>query len=99
MSLISKSARVLANHRYESAIDLLVTDVVMPKMGGRELAHRLSAVRPLIKVLYMSGYAENSAAEPAILDQNSVWLQKPFSLAAVSELWWGEALGSGFCCV
>ncbi|SRR5216684_2250533 len=69
--------------RYESAIDLLVTDVVMPKMGGRELAHRLSAVRPLIKVLYMSGYAENSAAESGILDQNSVWLQKPFSLESL----------------
>jgi nitrogen-specific signal transduction histidine kinase/ActR/RegA family two-component response regulator len=66
--------------RYKGVIDLLVTDVVMPKMGGRELAHRLSAVRPLIKVLYMSGYAENSAAEPDILDQNSVWLQKPFPL-------------------
>jgi CheY-like chemotaxis protein len=66
--------------RYESAIDLLVTDVVMPKMGGRELAHRLSTVRPVIKVLYMSGYAENSAAEPGILDQNPVWLHKPFSL-------------------
>ena len=66
--------------RYEGTIDLLVTDVVMPNMGGRELAHRLSVVRPLIKVLYMSGYAENSAAESGILDHTSVWLQKPFSL-------------------
>jgi two-component system, cell cycle sensor histidine kinase and response regulator CckA len=69
--------------RYEAPIDLLVTDVVMPKMGGRELADRLSAARPLIKVLHMSGYAEHSAAEPGALEQSAVWLQKPFSLESL----------------
>jgi two-component system, cell cycle sensor histidine kinase and response regulator CckA len=68
----------LAEH-YEGAIHLLVTDVVMPKMGGRELANRLSTLRPQIKALYMSGYAEHSGGDCDILDQNA-WLQKPFSL-------------------
>jgi two-component system, cell cycle sensor histidine kinase and response regulator CckA len=65
---------------YEGAIDLLLTDVVMPKMGGRELANRLSAARPQIKALYMSGYAEYSPAGHDMLDPDAIWLQKPFSL-------------------
>lgn len=66
--------------RHEDAIDLLLTDVVMPKIGGRELAPRLSTLRPNIRVLYMSGYAEYDASERGILDHNLACLQKPFSL-------------------
>jgi two-component system, cell cycle sensor histidine kinase and response regulator CckA len=66
--------------RYKGTIDLLVTDVVMPQMGGRESAKRLTAMRPEIKVVFMSGYAEYPGAESGILDASSVCLQKPFSM-------------------
>jgi two-component system cell cycle sensor histidine kinase/response regulator CckA len=67
--------------QHRGTIDLLVTDVVMPKMGGRELARRLTTLCPQVKVLYMSGYAEYGAVEHGILDLDLACLQKPFSLA------------------
>lgn len=66
--------------RYQGTIDLLVTDVVMPKMGGRELADRLTDLRPQIKPLFMSGYAEHRGAAHAVLDRHAPCLQKPFSI-------------------
>ncbi len=65
---------------YQGAIDLLVTDVVMPKMGGRELADRLTTLRPQIKPLFMSGYAEHRGADHGSPHLSSVCLQKPFSM-------------------
>jgi PAS domain S-box-containing protein len=67
----------------QAAIDLLVTDVVMPHMGGRELADRLAPRFPGIKVLYISGYAEYAAKGHGILDENTILLQKPFSMSAL----------------
>jgi CheY-like chemotaxis protein len=80
--------------RHQGTIDLLVTDIVMPKMGGCELARCLTARRPQMKTLYMSGYAEYAAAERGALDEKSVCLQKPFSrdtlLHKVREVLEGE---------
>ena len=70
----------LAN-THPGTIHLLLTDVVMPGMNGRELARRLSASRPEIKVLYMSGYTENVIAEKGTLEQGITLLQKPFALS------------------
>ena len=60
-------------------IDLMVTDVVMPGMNGRELAKRLLAIRPGTRVLYVSGYTDDALSQHGILDQELAFLAKPFS--------------------
>ncbi|SPF51261.1 Histidine kinase,Response regulator receiver domain protein,histidine kinase,GAF domain-containing protein (fragment) [Syntrophobacter sp. SbD1] len=57
---------------------LLITDVVMPGMNGRELAKQLSAIRPNLKYLYMSGHTADVIAHHGILDEGLDFIQKPF---------------------
>jgi CheY-like chemotaxis protein len=64
---------------HQGSIDLLITDVVMPEMNGRELAERLQKLTPTLEVLYMSGYTSNIIARRGVLDEDVVLLQKPFS--------------------
>lgn len=76
--------------KHEGAINLLVTDMVMPGMTGRELAARLKEQRPGLRILYMSGYSEQAASESLQSDPSMRLLTKPFSrlaiLRAVHEL-------------
>jgi two-component system, cell cycle sensor histidine kinase and response regulator CckA len=61
-------------------IDLVVTDLVMPEMGGKELAERLRAHRPGLKVLYMSGYTEKAIAAGGVMPPNTGFVEKPFTV-------------------
>jgi len=60
-------------------IDMLVTDVVMPRMGGKELAERLAEIAPELKVLFLSGYTNAAIVERGMLDIDTNFLQKPFT--------------------
>lgn len=62
----------------EYPIHLLVTDVVMPGMSGRDVASRVAALRPEIKVLFMSGYTAEAIVHQGMLDGNTPFIQKPF---------------------
>jgi two-component system cell cycle sensor histidine kinase/response regulator CckA len=70
---------------YGSQIDVLLTDVVMPDMSGPELAEDLLALRPGLKVLYMSGYAGEYLDEQGVDSDGVALLQKPFTAAALEE--------------
>jgi two-component system, cell cycle sensor histidine kinase and response regulator CckA len=68
-----------------SDIDMLITDVVMPGMGGRELSARLCASHPHTKLLYLSGYTEDSIVHEGVLEPGTAFLQKPFTLQTLSR--------------
>jgi PAS domain S-box-containing protein len=74
---------VAAAHRGQ--IDLLVADVVMPRMGGRKLAEALRKTRPSLRVLYVSGYTEDSAVLKSQLDDGAAFLGKPFEVDALAQ--------------
>ena len=70
---------LLLGERDGERIDLLLTDVVMPNVSGRELAARMEKLQPAIKVLFMSGYTGNVIVHHGILEKGSEFIQKPFS--------------------
>ena len=70
--------------QHEGPIDLLLTDVVMPGLSGPELAHRLAALRPAMKVLYMSGYDERTLAQHGV-GSGTALLHKPFTTATLGH--------------
>jgi len=74
-----------ASREYCGPIHLVITDVVMPKLGGAKLAERLKAERPQTKVLFVSGYAEDTVLRQGNVDVATQFLQKPFSLAALAQ--------------
>jgi YesN/AraC family two-component response regulator len=78
---------------YAGQIDLLLTDIVMPQMNGFELAKSVFAMRPEIKVLYMSGYTDNRVNAGWELEANVPFLHKPFTAAGLTQKV-REALGT-----
>jgi PAS domain S-box-containing protein len=73
--------RVAKNH---ATIDLMMTDVVMPRLGGAKLAAQLAATRPTMKVLFVSGYAESTVLRHGPIDVTNSFLQKPFGLKSLA---------------
>jgi two-component system cell cycle sensor histidine kinase/response regulator CckA len=78
-----EAIRLCIEHAKE--IHLLLTDVVMPGAGGKEVADRLASLRPGIKVLFMSGYTDEAIVHHGVLDPNVKFIQKPFSPAALAR--------------
>jgi two-component system, cell cycle sensor histidine kinase and response regulator CckA len=76
---------LLVSRKHRGPIHLMVTDVVMPRMGGPRLAERLAEERPDMKVLFVSGYAENTVLQHGKIDVATRFLQKPFSLKALAR--------------
>jgi two-component system, cell cycle sensor histidine kinase and response regulator CckA len=81
----SPGEALLLSERHRGKIHLLLTDVVMPQMGGPELAKRLAAQRPDIKVLCMSGYTDDSIVRHGILESSIAYLQKPLTPEALTS--------------
>jgi nitrogen-specific signal transduction histidine kinase len=70
---------------YEGEIEVLLTDVVMPKMGGGELSKILEGLRPRLKTIYMSGYIDEVGERSGVREKSAVFLQKPFKLATLAH--------------
>ncbi|MGC4081426.1 MAG: response regulator [Vicinamibacterales bacterium] len=68
--------RVMAMHRGD--INLLLTDVIMPGLNGRQLAEHVQAIRPNIRTIYMSGYTDDSVVQQVVLQADAFYIQKPF---------------------
>jgi PAS domain S-box-containing protein len=78
-----QALEVAAGHK--GAIDMLVTDVVMPRLSGRELASRIAAERPNVKILFISGYTDDSIFRHGVLEGGVAYLQKPFNLKSIAQ--------------
>jgi PAS domain S-box-containing protein len=70
--------------QHEGHIDLLITDLAMPGINGRELAQTLGSLRPDLKTIYMSGYSDDAVMQRGIHEQGATFLQKPFSLGTLA---------------
>ena len=79
------SEALLLYERHQGPLDPLLTDVVMPRMSGRELAERLAPLRPSMSVLYMSGYTDDAVIRHGVLGADTAFLQKPFTPATLVQ--------------
>ncbi len=85
LAAATPSRAILIANEHDGPIDLLVTDVIMPQMHGRDLATKLSEIHPDIAKIFMSGYTANVIAHQGVLDEGVHFLQKPFSAKALGE--------------
>lgn len=66
-------------HDYDNPIDLVITDVIMPRMGGKELSDRIQSLNDTMKILFMSGYTDQSIVHQGVIDPGVFFIQKPFT--------------------
>lgn len=78
-------AAIEISDAFDGDIQLLLSDVIMPLMNGKQLFNQLAMSRPTMKVLFMSGYTDNMLAPYGILDDNIHFLQKPFSVKVLTQ--------------
>jgi CheY-like chemotaxis protein len=78
-----EALRITSGH--EGPLDLLLTDVVMPRMSGTDLARHVQTARPGVRVLYMSGYTDNGVIDQGMLAAGTPFIQKPFTSAGLSR--------------
>jgi two-component system cell cycle sensor histidine kinase/response regulator CckA len=76
---------LLLSEQCAGTIHLLVTDVVMPLLGGPDLARRIGKDRPAMKVICMSGYTDDSVIRHGLLESSMAYLQKPFTTEALAR--------------
>jgi signal transduction histidine kinase/ActR/RegA family two-component response regulator len=74
------------SERHDGPIHLLVTDIIMPEIGGRELSGRLVQIRPVLKVLYISGYTDDYVITQGVLSNQVAFLQKPIASADLAQI-------------
>jgi PAS domain S-box-containing protein len=84
MAVANGGEALLTCERYEGAIRLVLTDVIMPQMSGRELGERLAVIHPEIKILFMSGYTDNAIVHHGVLDAGVNFIGKPFNAAGLT---------------
>jgi len=80
----SGAEAILIYDQHPKPIDLVITDVVMPQMSGREFIQRLEVRRPDQKILYMSGYTDDAIVHHGVLDEERPFIQKPFTVASLT---------------
>jgi hypothetical protein len=85
LTAVTADAALRSCRTHEGTIHLLLTDVVMPQMGGKVLAERVALARPGIKVLYMSGYTDDAIVHHGTLDPGTYFISKPFSAADLTR--------------
>jgi YesN/AraC family two-component response regulator len=78
-----EALRLCAQHA--GAIELMVTDIVMPQVNGRQLAERLQVLRPALRVLFLSGYTDDAVVHHGVLSRGAAFLQKPFAPEALAR--------------
>jgi CheY-like chemotaxis protein len=76
---------ILLFETHAAEIDLMLTDVIMPSMNGRELYERLAALQPGLRVLYMSGYTDGAIEQHGVLEPGTAFIQKPFTPDSLAE--------------
>jgi CheY-like chemotaxis protein len=79
----NEALRICGSH--SGAIDLLLTDVVMPGMSGRQVAEAIAKARPAIRVLYVSGYTDDAVIRHGVRRSEAAFLQKPFTQTALAQ--------------
>ena len=85
LEAVDPEAAIAICERPDQTIDLLLTDVVMPVMTGQELAWRVAAIRPELRVLFISGYTDHALAEQWTAGRGTSFLQKPFTPDALAD--------------